>query len=172
MIIHDVAVTQDCQRMLCVGSLIASAEGLQPSKSRAEKQIIGTHNPFLFFSPCFWLNGPNSLQSGKKRHWKVRAGIIINDWFPHLVTVVGYPSFMMFAISRWLEMTLSRWSAMRTRWAKALMVSVSHYLYPTYRHLLNYGSWISLKSWRTTSTRKLGKLLVFRYGTHICQRFR
>ncbi|CAL1699128.1 unnamed protein product [Somion occarium] len=40
MIIHDVAVTQDCQRMLCVGSLIASAEGLQPSKSRAEKQII------------------------------------------------------------------------------------------------------------------------------------
>ncbi|KAI0948106.1 hypothetical protein AcW1_009704 [Taiwanofungus camphoratus] len=40
MTLHDVAVTQDCQRMLCVGTLIASSDGLHPSKSRAEKQII------------------------------------------------------------------------------------------------------------------------------------
>ncbi|KAI0783765.1 WD40 repeat-like protein [Abortiporus biennis] len=40
MIVHDVAVTQDSQRMLCVGTLTASADGLHPSKCRAEKQII------------------------------------------------------------------------------------------------------------------------------------
>ncbi|KAH9941858.1 WD40 repeat-like protein, partial [Epithele typhae] len=40
MILHDVAVTQDNTRMLCVGTLTASADGLHPSKCRAEKQII------------------------------------------------------------------------------------------------------------------------------------
>ncbi|OCH89316.1 WD40 repeat-like protein [Obba rivulosa] len=40
MTLHDVAVTQDGQRMLCVGTLMASGDGLHPSKSRAEKQII------------------------------------------------------------------------------------------------------------------------------------
>lgn len=41
MILHDVAVTNDCQRMLCVGTLTASSDGLQPKKCRAEKQILG-----------------------------------------------------------------------------------------------------------------------------------
>lgn len=41
MIIHDVAVTENSARMLCVGTLTASSDGLKPSKSRAEKQIIG-----------------------------------------------------------------------------------------------------------------------------------
>ncbi|KZT00504.1 WD40 repeat-like protein [Laetiporus sulphureus 93-53] len=40
MMLHDVAVTQDCQWLLCVGTLMASSDGLHPSKSRAEKQII------------------------------------------------------------------------------------------------------------------------------------
>ncbi|EKM57477.1 uncharacterized protein PHACADRAFT_206381 [Phanerochaete carnosa HHB-10118-sp] len=40
MILHDVAVTMNTQRMLCVGTLTASSDGLQPKKSRAEKQII------------------------------------------------------------------------------------------------------------------------------------
>ncbi|GJE97468.1 WD40 repeat domain-containing protein [Phanerochaete sordida] len=40
MILHDVAVTMNSQRMLCVGTLTASSDGLQPKKSRAEKQII------------------------------------------------------------------------------------------------------------------------------------
>ncbi|CCL98725.1 uncharacterized protein FIBRA_00730 [Fibroporia radiculosa] len=40
MLLHDVAVTQDCRRMLCVGTLLTSRDGLRPSKSRAEKQII------------------------------------------------------------------------------------------------------------------------------------
>lgn len=40
MQIHDVAITPDCARMLCVGSLVASEEGLQPDKSRSEKQIV------------------------------------------------------------------------------------------------------------------------------------
>ncbi|KAJ3554822.1 hypothetical protein NM688_g2905 [Phlebia brevispora] len=38
--IHDVAVTEDAQRMLCVGVLLASADGYKPKKSRAEKQIL------------------------------------------------------------------------------------------------------------------------------------
>ncbi|KAI0346640.1 WD40 repeat-like protein [Trametopsis cervina] len=40
MILHDVAVTNDRQRMLCVGTLTASEDGLQPTKCRAEKQIV------------------------------------------------------------------------------------------------------------------------------------
>ncbi|KAI0760480.1 WD40 repeat-like protein [Fomes fomentarius] len=40
MILHDVAVTQDGVRMVCVGTLTASSDGLHPSKCRAEKQII------------------------------------------------------------------------------------------------------------------------------------
>ncbi|KAJ8473563.1 hypothetical protein ONZ51_g7787 [Trametes cubensis] len=40
MVLHDVAVTQDGVRMVCVGTLTASADGFHPSKCRAEKQII------------------------------------------------------------------------------------------------------------------------------------
>ncbi|KAI0676285.1 WD40 repeat-like protein [Trametes maxima] len=40
MVLHDVAVTQDNVRMVCVGTLTASADGFHPSKCRAEKQII------------------------------------------------------------------------------------------------------------------------------------
>ncbi|OBZ67864.1 hypothetical protein A0H81_12273 [Grifola frondosa] len=40
MVLHDVAVTQDSRRMVCVGTLTASSDGFHPSKSRAEKQII------------------------------------------------------------------------------------------------------------------------------------
>lgn len=40
MVVHDVAVTEDSHRMLCVGVLLASADGLKPKKSRAEKQIL------------------------------------------------------------------------------------------------------------------------------------
>lgn len=39
--IHDVAVTADSHRMLCVGVLLASSDGLKPKRSRAEKQILG-----------------------------------------------------------------------------------------------------------------------------------
>jgi WD repeat-containing protein 26 len=39
--IHDVTVTPDGTRMLGVGTLLSSADGRQPSKCRAEKQIIG-----------------------------------------------------------------------------------------------------------------------------------
>ena len=41
MVLHDVAITQDQQRMLCVATLTASPDGLKPSMSREEKQIIG-----------------------------------------------------------------------------------------------------------------------------------
>ncbi|EIN08602.1 hypothetical protein PUNSTDRAFT_88042 [Punctularia strigosozonata HHB-11173 SS5] len=40
MEVHDVAVTPDCKRLLGVGTLLRTAEGLVPSKSRAEKRII------------------------------------------------------------------------------------------------------------------------------------
>ncbi|KAI0262535.1 WD40 repeat-like protein [Gloeopeniophorella convolvens] len=40
LMIHDVSVTPDGQRLLGVGTLLASTDGLQPSKCRAEKQIV------------------------------------------------------------------------------------------------------------------------------------
>ncbi len=40
LMIHDVSVTQDGQRLLGVGTLLSSGDGLQPSRCRAEKQII------------------------------------------------------------------------------------------------------------------------------------
>lgn len=41
MKLHDVAATPDGRRLLGVGTLLESCDGLQPSKSRAEKRIIG-----------------------------------------------------------------------------------------------------------------------------------
>ncbi|KAI0049167.1 WD40 repeat-like protein [Auriscalpium vulgare] len=38
--IHDVSVTPDGQRLLGVGTLLESRDGLQPSRCRAEKQIV------------------------------------------------------------------------------------------------------------------------------------
>jgi len=39
--IHDVAITPDMQRLLGVGPILHSPKGLQPSKSRVEKQLLG-----------------------------------------------------------------------------------------------------------------------------------
>jgi hypothetical protein len=41
--IHDVAITPDLQRLLGVGPILHSPKGLQPSKSRVEKQLLGEH---------------------------------------------------------------------------------------------------------------------------------
>ena len=41
MKLHDVAVTPDSLRLIAVGLLLESPTGLQPSKSRAEKRLIG-----------------------------------------------------------------------------------------------------------------------------------
>ncbi|KAG2156855.1 WD40-repeat-containing domain protein [Suillus bovinus] len=38
--IHDVAITHDLQRLLCVGPILYSPKGLHPSKSRVEKQLL------------------------------------------------------------------------------------------------------------------------------------
>ncbi|KAF9225897.1 hypothetical protein BS17DRAFT_777834 [Gyrodon lividus] len=40
VLIHDVAVTPDSLRLLVVGPVISSPTGLQPSKSRVEKQLL------------------------------------------------------------------------------------------------------------------------------------
>ena len=40
MSLQDVAVTSDGQRMFAVGTMVESPEGLRPTKSRKEKQII------------------------------------------------------------------------------------------------------------------------------------
>jgi hypothetical protein len=39
--IHDVAVTPDGERLIGVGTSLSSSDGLQPSRCRAEKRIIG-----------------------------------------------------------------------------------------------------------------------------------
>lgn len=41
MKLQDVAVTPDCTRLLGVGPLLESPNGLRPSKSRAEKRLTG-----------------------------------------------------------------------------------------------------------------------------------
>lgn len=41
MQLRDVTVTHDGKRLLCVGARVASVDGLQPSRSQPEKQIIG-----------------------------------------------------------------------------------------------------------------------------------
>ncbi|KAG6815849.1 hypothetical protein H0H87_010765 [Tephrocybe sp. NHM501043] len=41
MKLHDVAVTPDSMRLIGVGPLLESPDGLQPSKSRAEKRLVG-----------------------------------------------------------------------------------------------------------------------------------
>jgi hypothetical protein len=38
---HHVAVTPDGERLIGVGTLLSSSDGLQPSRCRAEKRIIG-----------------------------------------------------------------------------------------------------------------------------------
>jgi hypothetical protein len=41
LMLHDVAVTPDGERLLGVGPLLSSPTGLQPSKSRVEKRLVG-----------------------------------------------------------------------------------------------------------------------------------
>jgi hypothetical protein len=41
LVIHDVCITPDGQRLIGYGTLLSSGAGLKPSKCRAEKQIIG-----------------------------------------------------------------------------------------------------------------------------------
>ena len=40
MSLHDIAVTSDSERLFAVGTMVRSSDGLQPLKSRNEKQII------------------------------------------------------------------------------------------------------------------------------------
>lgn len=49
--IHDVTVTPDGQRLLGVGTLQSSLDGLQPSKCQAEKQIICSYSPSMLTRP-------------------------------------------------------------------------------------------------------------------------
>lgn len=41
VLIHDIAITPDLQRLLGVGPILYSPKGLHPSKSRVEKQLLG-----------------------------------------------------------------------------------------------------------------------------------
>lgn len=43
MVLHDVAIMQDphWQYLLCIATLAASPDGLKPSMSREERQIVG-----------------------------------------------------------------------------------------------------------------------------------
>lgn len=48
--IHDVAVTPDEQRLLGVGTLIRSPNGLNPRMSKGEKRIVGAQPLRLFLA--------------------------------------------------------------------------------------------------------------------------
>ena len=41
LMMHDVAVTPDGERLIGVGTLLSSGDDLRPSRCRAEKRIIG-----------------------------------------------------------------------------------------------------------------------------------
>lgn len=43
MKLHDVAVTPDSLRLVGVGPLLESPTGLQPSKCKVEKRLVGTY---------------------------------------------------------------------------------------------------------------------------------
>jgi len=49
--VHDVALTPDGERLIGVGTLLSSSDGLRPSSCRAEKRIIGrcvqTHGRYV-----------------------------------------------------------------------------------------------------------------------------
>ena len=47
MILHDAAVTIDGRKLLCVGTLATSVDGLRPMKAHAEKQIVGQSLPHI-----------------------------------------------------------------------------------------------------------------------------
>jgi len=49
MKLHDVAVTPDCSRLIGVGPLLESPTGLRPSKSRAEKRLVGQYVVFTAY---------------------------------------------------------------------------------------------------------------------------
>lgn len=51
MDLHNVAVTPDEQRLLGVGALISSPNGLHPRMSKEEKRIVGAFSP-PFISRC------------------------------------------------------------------------------------------------------------------------
>lgn len=76
MILHDVAVTPDNKRMLCVGTLTASQDGLQPKKSRAEKQIIGQCLISLRRVLLHSFSPSDSVQPGEVRDRKVSYMIV------------------------------------------------------------------------------------------------
>lgn len=69
MKIHDVAVTPDGNRLLGVGPLLSSPSGLQPSKSRGEKRIIGR----FFLRPIYVESSlkQHSVQHGDQTNRKV-----------------------------------------------------------------------------------------------------
>lgn len=52
MKLHDVAVTPDSLRLIGVGPLLESPSGLQPSKSRAEKRVVGACGVKLPIAYC------------------------------------------------------------------------------------------------------------------------
>jgi len=61
MDLHNVAVTPDGQRLIGVGTLIRSPNGLNPRMSKEEKRIAGAHSPPPI-SCCIHLNNNLSFQ--------------------------------------------------------------------------------------------------------------
>ncbi|KAH9073045.1 hypothetical protein EDB83DRAFT_2313141 [Lactarius deliciosus] len=69
LMIHDVSVTQDGQRLLGVGTLLSSGDGLQPSRCRAEKRIISKYQYSTTFDTSRWRAVGISLWSAASSRW-------------------------------------------------------------------------------------------------------
>ena len=96
MFLHDVAVTQDNVRLVCVGKLTASSEGLHPSKCRAEKQIIGMSQIICVQSGAE-MRFDVSIQYDQGRDREVSSLTVVIDLTltPH---TVGFLCYMRFVI--------------------------------------------------------------------------
>lgn len=107
VILHDVAITSDQQRMVCVATLTASPDGFRPSVSREEKQIIGMSTCLLvILIYVIYLRLVYNLD--KK---EIEKSVVLLNFTVLLLTneiiLVKCPFYTMYAISHWQRMATS-----------------------------------------------------------------
>jgi len=116
MLLHDAAVTSDCQRIFAVGTMAKSSDGLQPSKSRSEKQIIsGCRSSDIHVepSPLTLIIAVFNLDR-KEIEKSVNSCCDVPRRFIDVLYAVAYLYCMRSGISRFHRATSSSSSAMRT----------------------------------------------------------
>jgi len=70
MKLHDVAVTPDGRRLLGVGTLLESSDGFLPSKSRAEKRIIGALSLAALLAQPLRFDSCRKYTTWRTRRWR------------------------------------------------------------------------------------------------------